>query len=273
MANGSQNPLQTVPANLPESRSIPKMFKSLGCAIFWFLWDSFWKIFNLESAGDEVREHSPNLNKKRAGVLLTLMIIAYLSGCAVWHFQAGKLSESNETIRQLRAYNAGRPHTESPAELMGFHEQTNYIAVTNTTPVTNLIVHISTLTNTVVFFASRPVLDLFQMETIRDKLKTVPHFPISILWREDDDGAVALSKQVWQIFSIEGFDVKTSVLPKTFQTLQNAVSIVSSPKANPKPIANAINQLGTFLGHSTLWDVELGIPDTNVLIIITTINK
>jgi hypothetical protein len=256
-------------------RSIPKTLRSFGAALYWFAWDWFWEKFNLASVGDEVKEHSV-LMKKRVAVFITLIVIFILGGALGVFLQHSKLEEAKETIRQLREFNAGHPTTKSPAELMGLHDQTNFYFLTNTIVTTNQITltHVETLTNSMVFFASNPVLDLFQLEAIQKKLNPAPHLPISILWREDDLAAMPLSKQIAQVFMIEGFEVKLNTLPKSFEPLRNGIYIVHSSKLSISDLLrDAINSLGLYLGQAPFWDIETSFPTNIVAIIVATKGK
>jgi hypothetical protein len=264
--------------NQMEKRSIARTLGSLLSASFWFLWDSFWKIFNLDSVGDAMKEHSPSLNNKRAGVLIALIIVSYLGGCIESNFDKaqidtlnGNLKTANDTIIQLRNYNAGRPHTESPAELMGLHDQTNIVAVTNIISVTNAITSISTLTNIINFFVSAPVLDFLQMERIKAKLDSVPHVPIDVFYATNDASAFNLSKQIAQIFLGSGFQTQLRG-PTTWKMPFNGVTIAS--KIRPTgPIGAAFLQLWYELGQSQQWDSESNLPDQNIWILVTTTQK
>jgi hypothetical protein len=274
MENDSQNQPATTPATSPPgNRSISKTIKSFGNAMFWFLWDFFWDKFNLASVGDEVREHSI-LMKKRVAVFITLIVIFILGVFFGWHSQRGKLDAANDTIKQLRVFNAGHPTKNSPAELMGLHDETNVIVVnaTNTIVTTNVVTKSSTVTNMLTFYASNPVLDLFQMESIKSKLGSSTNFTVTVFYYQNDPDSIPLAKQIFQIFACSGFkltDVKPSVVRASTGIMVSSVTIA------PQPIYDAMMTLANFIGKSVVKDHE----ETNVMsnndlwIFVSTTNK
>lgn len=108
------------------------------------------------------------------------------------------IDADNEIIRDLRAYNAGLPHKESPAELMGFEVETNTIAVTNFFNKTNLVPNIRIEGNTINLQAPHdPMLDFMQMESIVSKLGSDNVHHIIIYYTSD-----SLMDMGWQIASM-----------------------------------------------------------------------
>jgi hypothetical protein len=275
-------PIASPPEISPPGRSISKAIQALLSGCFWVGWDYFWKLFNLDSLGDEMKEHSSSLNKKRAGVLVVLVIIAILGGLAGYKIRKDantqlqhELDSAKNLITQFRQYNAGLPHKETPAELMGFHDETNFHTLTNITitTTTNLITKISALTNVVVSFASRPVLDLFQMERIKEKLVSAPNVPVFIFYQADDEGAIALAKQIAQVFMAAGFhpDLRPANINDA-KALQNGITI-GAKKQPTGPIQGAFLQIDYELGQAQQVDIEESLNDSTFLICITTNKK
>jgi len=281
MANRSESLPHGSPATPPGNRSIFKTLNSLAKALFWFGWDSFWKIFNLDATGDEVKEHSQKLGNRRAGVLITLFIFAYIGGCVGRHFQENalkemqaKLEEANSTITQLRQLYAGKPTTKSPAELMGLHDQTNMIFTTNVVVSTNQINRFFTVTNEMVFFASAPVLDFFQMEDLKTKFVAAPKIPIKIFLPQGDEKALNLSKQLFQIFVASGFKPENPLpLPNQRQFFPfNGVTVSSKQRPSGK-LLEAYMQLWGYLGQPQQYNTDSSMNDTDNWIFVTTIHQ
>lgn len=259
----------TKPADLPvlqkaDYRSIPKTLKSFGRALFWFCWDAFWKIFHLESAGDKVKEHSPNLNKSRAGFIIVLAVTAFLGGCVEFRIQKDansnlkiQLSDAQETIRQLREFNAGRPHKETAAELMGFHDETNFVSITNQAWSTNQqrVLTINSQGNT--FVIPRPIfppLTFAEMEDIKSKLVLKTNISIRIGTTTNDPLAQAFARQIGDIFLVAGFKVFSGTSPY----LPPGVSIFAK-RPLTSDLTNAILQLYWDINERPNWQF---IPST-----------
>jgi hypothetical protein len=262
------------PENRPP-RDISKAIESLLSGCFWVCWDYFWKLFNLDAVGDEMKEHSSSLNKKRAGVLVVLLVVLFIGGYIESHLIKNQvagltadLKNANDTITDLRNYNASRPHKESPAELMGLHDQTNVVSETNTFSTTNLITEKITQTNFMVtsFIVGIPVLDFPQMEKIQSMLISSAkvsvkstNTPITISFSETDTNALPLSRQIAQIFLASGF---TNVIFGSFKTNISimGVTLATNKRDKSGPIVDAYIQLCKFFGQPV---IEFGI-DTNM---------
>lgn len=150
-----------------------------------------------------MKEHT-TLMKKRAAVFVVLIVIFSLGVWLGHHFHAKELEGANNLITQLRAYNAGRPHTETPAELMGLHDQTNYTQLTETNFVTS--VYAIYVTNTVEQIEKKNrVFNEDAINRIKSGLIGFTNFQVSIWCDKDDADSLALSSQIKTIYEEAGF--------------------------------------------------------------------
>jgi hypothetical protein len=248
-------------------RSITKTILALLSGCFWVGWDYFWKLFNLDAVGDEMKEHSSSLNKKRAGVLAVLVIVASVGGYVESHFNKtqisglkSKLDIANGTITDLRNYNAGRPHKESPAELMGLHDETNYTILTNSYSLTNLT------TYTVTVYGSHPILDFFQMNRISQKAKSDSHIPLTIIYGASDTDSSDLAKQIAQVFSFSGYNVSAGAT--TNQTpLPKGLNIMSKNLPSGQ-LSAGFTQLGSELNQRLSWTPAPAFDEADIIITV-----
>lgn len=256
----------------PKHRSIPKTLKSFGGSLFWIFWDWFWGRFDLRPVGDEMREHSV-LMRKRAKAFVTILVIAmfaaYFGSCvqkSKTEDLRSKLETANGTIRDLRAYDAGLPHKESPAELMGFHDETNIVVTTN------LITKSAFLTNMVIIYTAHPVLDFLQMERIKSKLVYTPFASIQVLAQTNDDAAMGLAKQIGQTFLAAGFNPTVGGFDVNSHVAHSGVTF--SAKTIPtNSIAEAYIQLSHELFLPLSWNVDTGAPNYNFAFLVTMTHK
>jgi hypothetical protein len=158
-----------------------------------------------------------------------------------------------QQINYLRQSVAGHfPAAITPAQLMGFHDETNFVVATN------MIVTTVTVTNTMTFYASSPVLDFFQMESIKSKLDSATNLSVTVFYYQNDPDSIPLAKQVFQIFMASGFTING---PKPSPIRASAGIMVSSTSEAPKPIYDAMLALANDIGKSVIKDHE----ETNVM--------
>jgi hypothetical protein len=261
------NPISPPPTKSP--RSIPKAITALLSGCFWVGWDYFWKLFNLDAVGDEMKEHSSNLNKKRAGVLVVLIIVAFIGAYVDSRFhkkQIGDLktalTDANDTITQLRNYNAGRPHKESPAELMGLHDETNYTVLTNSILFTNLI------TEAITFYGSHPILDFFQMSRISQKSKSDSHLKLLVVYGDRDTNSIELAKQITQVFSFSGYDASAFMITNQIQNQLPRGLSIASKKYPVGQVSAGFIQLCNELNQRVSWTPAPTLDDNNFWITV-----
>jgi hypothetical protein len=156
------NPPTPDPDPGEEKTSVPREFaKSMA--------EWFFEIFDLESVGGDMMTVAQK--HKHRGKILRLVAVTFIlfGGIGFWihgcydnlrgvdadNYELRTALETNQAalntergendklthqhiddqslLEGLRNYSAGLPHKETPAELMGFHDQTNYIELTNFT--------------------------------------------------------------------------------------------------------------------------------------------
>lgn len=170
-------------------------------------------------------------------------------------------NHEEKLIGQFRRYAQGLPTKMSYAEMMGIEEITNIVSITNEMWITNLMTVAiqnfqSIRSDNSYFTQRRPILDFFQLEAISYKLKPVPHFPITIVAKYKDEGAIDLGKQIAQVFAFNGFDTKEFELPKDNPNNQiplTGVTILCQKKPEG-PLAGAIAELFRQLSQEQQWD-------------------
>jgi hypothetical protein len=220
------------------------------------------------------QNHSNSVNSKSTlAATNTFFLNALLT---TNRFYDGRIGELSDMVKELRFYVAGKPTKLTYAEMMGLHDETNFISLTNIVESTNYVVR------TFNYYTSHPVLDLFQMERIKEKLNNVDHFPIRVGWmnknRDFDDETLAM--QISQIFQIQGFDVvcgRVSDLNQIKPEHNIVVQMRGEPDAaSPRgfsgpsgPIMPALVQMYTELGLAQSWYIIPPTNDATIFIIVS----